>query len=127
MNYTLGESSIWLIWRLGVMTLTSRNWHKISKTSNLINVSLWGYSKETKRYNLFYLEKHKVFVTHFGVSLEGEFILKMTSTRKIKLDEVMIQQDITNVGPNYTPHDVVKNCEEVTPLSMEQCRLPQNT
>ena len=47
-----------------------------------------GYPKETKGYYFYNKSENKVFVARDGVFLENEHLSKMTSGRKIELDEV---------------------------------------
>jgi len=47
-----------------------------------------GYPKETKGYYFYNKSENKVFVARDGVFLEKEHLSKMTSGRKIELDEV---------------------------------------
>ena len=47
-----------------------------------------GYPKETKGYYFYNKSEKKVFVARDGVFLEKEHLSKMTSGRKIELDEV---------------------------------------
>jgi hypothetical protein len=63
-------------------------------------VFLVGYPKETKGHYFYNKSENKVFVARDGVFLEKDHLSKMTSGRKIELDEV--REDEKQCQPDKT-------------------------
>lgn len=73
---------------------------------------LVGYPKETKGYYFYNTSENKVFVARDGVFLEKDHISKMTSGRKVDLEEIRVEQQTLENAQDDIQDETQRSLEE---------------